>query len=168
MNDYICRIANKEDLLKRWDYLIKTHKGNGKWVTFKENAIRNFEKGNTITLYGLLNEEIICELTVYIKQEAFDGDISDPSGLLSDDMAYLAAFRTNKEYEGKGYFSKLYRFTENYLKEKGYTALSLGVGPEDVRDIEIYFHYGFKEYIKTTVEHDTEKDEYINFYKKRI
>jgi len=33
-------------------------------------------------------------------------------------MAYLAAFRTNKEYEGKGFFSKLYKFMENDLKEK--------------------------------------------------
>ncbi len=38
--------------------------------------------------------------------------------LLSDSMAYLAAFRTNKEYEGKGYFSKLYRFVESDLNGK--------------------------------------------------
>lgn len=53
-------------------------------------------------------------------------------------MAYLAAFRTNKEYEGKGYFSKLFKFAENNLKERGYKELSLGVGPEVVRNMEIY------------------------------
>jgi len=90
-------------------------------------------------------------------------------------MAYLAAFRTNKEYEGKGYFSKLYRFIENDLKEKGYNALCLGVGPEDVRNIKIYFHLGFIDYIKTLIEHNPLKEEtsgtkedVILFYKKKI
>lgn len=30
----------------------------------------------------------------------------------------------------------------------GYTELSLGVGPEAVRNIEIYFHLGYRDYIK--------------------
>ena len=90
-------------------------------------------------------------------------------------MAYLAAFRTNKEFEGKGYFSKLYNFVENDLKEKGYTELSLGVGPEAVRNIEIYFHLGFRNYIKTVIEYKPSEDDpskqeedVILFYKKKI
>ena len=90
-------------------------------------------------------------------------------------MAYLAAFRTNKEYEGKGYFSKLYKFVENDLKNRGYTELSLGVGPEAVRNIEIYFHLGFRDYIKTLIEYEISKDDplkkeedVILFYKKKI
>lgn len=175
MEQYMCRVANREELLKRWDYLIKIHHGNNSWVVFRENAIRNFDDGSTISYLGFLNDEIICELTAYIKPSAFEGDISNPSGLLSSDMAYLAAFRTNKEYEGKGYFSKLFKFAENDLKKRGYKELSLGVGPEAVRNMEIYFHYGFREYIKTTIEHDPPKDEFsipedefVNFYKKKI
>lgn len=83
-------------------------------------------------------------------------------------MAYLAAFRTNKEYERKGYFSKLYKFVEKDLLERGYTELSLGVGPEEVRNIEIYFHLGYRDYIKTVNEHSSEGDCYINFYKKKL
>lgn len=167
MDNYICKVASREELLKRWDYLIAIHTGNNIWVTFKENALRNFDDGSTISYLGFLNDEIICELTAYIKPSAFVGDISDPGGLLSDEMAYLAAFRTNKEYEGQGYFSKLLKFAENDLKERGYKELSLGVGPESVRNIEIYFHYGFREYIKTTIEYDPEED-VILFYKKQI
>ena len=168
MENFICKVANKEELIKRWDYLIKIHPNNNSWVVFRKNAIKNFDDGSTISYLGFLNDEIICELTAYIKPSAFIGDISEPSGLLSSDMAYLAAFRTNKEYEGKGYFSKLYKFAESDLKERGYTELSLGVGPEAVRNMEIYFHLGFREYIKTTIEHNSPKDEFINFYKKEI
>lgn len=121
-----------------------------------------------------MDDQIICEATAYIKESAFVGDISNSSGLLNDNMAYLAAFRTNKEYEGKGYFSKLYNFMEKDLKNRGYTELSLGVGPEAVRNIEIYFHLGFREYIKTVIEYEQSKDDdskqedVILFYKKRM
>ena len=55
----------------------------------------------------------------------------------------------------------------------GYTELSLGVGPEAVRNIEIYFHLGYRDYIKTTIEppkneFDIPEDEYCNFYKKHL
>ena len=133
--NYVCKIANRDELLKRWDYLIEIHPGNNKWVEFKENALKHFDEKSTISYLGFLNDKIICEITAYIKDSAFIGDISDSSGLLNDSMAYLAAFRTNKEFEGKGYFSKLYNFVENDLKEKGYTELSLGVGPEAVRNM---------------------------------
>lgn len=116
MDNFICKVATREELLKRWEYLVEIHPGNNDWVIYKENALRNYDDKNTISYLGIFNDKIICEATAYIKEEAFIGDISDPSGLLSDDMAYLAAFRTNKEYEGQGFFSKLYKFIENDLK----------------------------------------------------
>ncbi len=168
MDDYICKIANRNELLKRWDYLIEIHPGDNKWVKFKAKALKHFDENNTISYLGFLNNKIICEITAYIKNSAFAGDISEPSCLLSNNMAYLEAFRTNKEYEGKGYFSKLYRFVENDLKERGYTELALGVAPEAVRNMEIYFHLGFREYIKTLIEKKQNKQNVIIFYKKKI
>lgn len=174
MNNFSCKVATRDELLKRWEYLIKIHLGNNDWVRYKENAVRNYDNGSTISYLGFLDDQIICEATAYIKESAFVGDISNPSGLLNDNMAYLAAFRTNKEYEGKGYFSKLYNFMEKDLKNRGYTELSLGVGPEAVRNIEIYFHLGFREYIKTVIEYEQSKDDdlkqedVILFYKKRM
>ena len=175
MDNFVCKVANRDELLKRWEYLIKIHPGNNKWVEFKKNALKHYDEESTISYLGFLNDEIICEATAYIKESAFIGDINEPSGLLSDSMAYLAAFRTNKEYEGKGYFSKLYKFMENDLKNRGYSELSLGVGPEADRNIEIYFHLGFREYIKTVIEYEPSKDDpsikeedVILFYKKKI
>lgn len=174
MNNFSCKVATRDELLKRWEYLIKIHPGNNDWVRYKENAVRNYDNGSTISYLGFLDDQIICEATAYIKESAFVGDISNPSGLLNDNMAYLAAFRTNKEYEGKGYFRKLYNFMEKDLKNRGYTELSLGVGPEAVRNIEIYFHLGFREYIKTVIEYEQSKDDdlkqedVILFYKKRM
>ena len=106
MSNYVCKVASRDELLKRWNYLVKIHSDNNSWVVFKENTIRNFDANNIIVYYGLLDDNIICEMTAYIKPDAFIGDIEDSEGLYSDTMAYLAAFRTDKEYEGNGYFAR--------------------------------------------------------------
>ena len=43
--------------------------------------------------------------------------MQNKENLIGDKKAYLTAFRTNKEYEGEGYFSKLYKFMEKDLKK---------------------------------------------------
>ena len=67
--------------------------------------------------YGILNETIISEATAFIS------NTDDTNSLVNEYTAYLSAFRTRKEYQGKGYFSKLYKFMEDDLKSRGYTTL---------------------------------------------
>lgn len=174
MDNFICKIANRDDIIKRMDYLINTHPNNNVWVEAKEMALRGYDEQSKIMYIGILNDEIICEATAYIKESAFIGDIKEPEQLLSNTMAYLSAFRTNKEYEGKGYFGKLYKFMENDLYERGYTEFCLGVKPRNVRNMEIYFHLGFREYVKSIVEYEVAKNDklkkemvVINYFKKK-
>lgn len=164
MNNYVCKVADRDELIRRWKYLVEIHPVNNIWEKFKDNALNNFDNDNTISYVGILNGEIICELTAYIKEEAFIDDIDDCEDLLSEDRCYLAAFRTNKEHEGNGYFSLLFDYVVEDLKSRGYKELSLGVSPEEVRNMEIYFHLGFRDYIKST----TQDNELILFYKKDI
>ena len=56
-----------------------------------------------------------------------------------------------------------------YLKNKGYTVLTLGVEPEEIRNKEIYKHYGFVEHIKNAKEvypDGTEID--VEYYGKKL
>ena len=71
MDNYICKRGNKEDLLKRWNYLVDIHPGNNSWIVFRENNIRNFDNNYIIRYYGILNDKVICEITAYIRPEAF-------------------------------------------------------------------------------------------------
>ena len=175
MDNFVCKIANRDDIVKRMDYLIESHPDNNEWVKAKENALRGYDEGSKIMYIGLLNDEIVCEATAYIKYSAFVGDIDDPEGLLSDTMAYFSGFRTNKEHEGKGYFGKLYKFMENDLIERGYKEFCLGVKPRNVRNMEIYFHLGFEEFVRTRIEYEPSKEDNsktelvaINYFKKTI
>ena len=32
MDNFICKVAIREELLKRWEYLINIHQGNNDWI----------------------------------------------------------------------------------------------------------------------------------------
>ena len=172
---YICKIANYEELIEKCDYEINRHPGNAVWTHSKQIAIDGFNNQSKIMYIGKLDDEIICEATAIIKEIGFKDDIKNTENLLSNDRVYLSAFRTNKEYEGKGYFKQLFNYMINDLKNKGYKEACLGVEPSEVRNLQIYFHVGFTNYIKTTIETMPAPnpslppiEEIVSFYYKKI
>ena len=70
---------------------------------FPKNLER-FKNGEIIPYYGFLNGECICEATAMINPSI----VQNSEGLVGEGIVYLSAFRTNKEYQGQGYFSKLF------------------------------------------------------------
>lgn len=165
MENYICKIATVDEMNRRWDYMISNASKKENWSTWKIENIRNYKMNKIIPYYGILNGEIICEATAVV-----DGDIvKNSDGLVNDTTVYLTGFRTNKEYENKGYFSKLYKFMEDDLKSKGYIFLTLGVEPNEVRNKAIYKHYGFIEHIKNDKEYYPDVTEIVvEYYGKKI
>ena len=98
-----------------------------------------------------------------------DTDMQNKEGLIGEDKAYLTAFRTNKEYENQGYFSKLYKFVESNLNSKGFKSLTLGVEPKEIRNIQIYFNWGFTKYIKTGFcKYANGEVAIVNYYEKEL
>ena len=145
MDNYICKIASIKEMQEKWDYEIK-RKGQDKsnWIKWKKENIDSYKKGCIIPYYGILNGKIICEATVHLEAKT----VQNSDNLIGNKCVYLSAFRTNKEYQGKGYFSKLFHFMLDDLKKRGYEYVTLGVEPLEERNKEIYKHYGFTDYIK--------------------
>lgn len=162
---YKCVIADKNLIIKKWDEEIEKHNNSLNFKKFKEESLNNL---NTRIVYmGLLNGKIITECTAIISID--DLNMQNKDNLVGEKTAYLTAFRTNKEFENKGYFSKLYKFMEDDLKQKGFTTLTLGVEPSETRNIQIYFNWGFVNYIKTSFERYPNGDEIlVNYYKKDL
>lgn len=79
--------------------------------------------------------------------------VQNSTGLVDRHTVYLSAFRTISKFQGKGYFSKLFHFMIDDLRQKGFTKATLGVEPIEVKNKEIYTHYGFTEYIKSGKEY---------------
>jgi len=171
MKKYKCLIADLEMINKKWDKEIEDHHNSIQWIEFKNISIKN--RNTRIVYMGVLNDEIITEATAIISED--DLDMQNKDKLVGNKTAYLTAFRTNKHYEGRGYFSKLYKYMENDLKIKGFQKLTLGVEPCEVRNMQIYFKWGYVNFIKTAfeiypLENNADEPEkvMVNYYSKKL
>ena len=145
---YICKIATLDEMNEKWDYEINKAKDKSNWIIWKKDNIERFKNKYIIPYYGLLDGKIICEATAAINPCI----VQNSENLVDDTTAYLMAFRTNKEYQNQGYFSKLYNFMIDDLKSKGYKKVTLGVEPEEEKNKIIYKKYGFTNLIKISTE----------------
>lgn len=148
MKEYICKIASLDEMEAKWNYEISNHKNNENRIIWKNEAIERFKNGQSITYYGVLNGKIISEATAMFDKSI----VQNGENLVDKNTAYLCAFRTVKKHQGKGYFSKLFRFMIDDLKDRSYTKVTLRVGPSDKKNLAIYQKYGFSEYIKSAQE----------------
>ena len=145
---YICKIATVEEVSKMFDLKIEhaddkiEMENQKKW---KQDAINDIKTNSRIVYHGILDGKAICEATAAIEKEKFQNS----NGLIDDETAYLLAFRTDDEYQGQGYFSKLFNFMIDDLKKRGYKKVTVGVEPEETKNKNIYNHYGFTKHIKT-------------------
>ena len=76
----------------------------------------------------------------------------------------MNAFRIDKEYEGKGHISKLVKMAEHYAKERGVKYLTIGSEAKESRNLAIYLHFGYSDFIMS----DIEDDELVLYYGKKI
>ena len=143
---YVCKIASMEEMEQKWNYEIAQHSEKGNWIVWKSEAIESAKAGRSIPYYGILDGTVICEATAVL-----NSDFGQACGK-SARTVELCAFRTIKEYRGKGYFSKLITFLQEDLKRKGYRQAIVGVEPEEKRNREIYHHWGFTEKVGTGTE----------------
>ena len=149
MDNYVCKIATIEEMNTKWDYEIDNATSDkDNWIIWKRENIERFQKGLIIPYYGFLNGKIICECTAALNPSI----VQNSDNLVDEKTAYLTAFRTIKEYEGKGYFSKLFKFMIQDLKNRGYEKATLGVEPDETKNKTIYFNYGFNKHIKDSKE----------------
>jgi ribosomal protein S18 acetylase RimI-like enzyme len=145
---YKCKIANEKEMNEKWDYEIDTNEDKDNWIIWKEKAIKCFKHGAQIPYYGILDGKIISEATASLSPDI----VQNGKELVDDKTAYLTAFRTIKEYQGQGYFSKLFKYMINDLKSRGYTRVTVGVEPTELTNKAIYKKYGFTNFIKTSIE----------------
>ena len=101
----------------------------------------NIETGNAV-FWTVENEgELIGELYVFYNLD--DKDFAD-----GKNTAYLCAFRIREDFRGKGIGTALLREVLARLKAAGFTRATIGVGPEEERNIKLYRNQGFVTKIK--------------------
>lgn len=167
-NNYVCKKASLEEIKIRWDNEIKRHPNNIMYTIARQEYIDEAKKSTRITYIGLLNDNIICDATAIIKPEGIQNESQSKENLVSQTRCYLCGIRTNKEYENQGYFSRLYNYIEKDLVSRGFKEIALSVDVSKTRNLLIYFHLGYTNYIRTETITNNNSTYIFNYYYKKI
>ncbi|MBQ7336592.1 MAG: GNAT family N-acetyltransferase [Clostridia bacterium] len=157
------RKATEQDMESIWNRSIADHPGDSRWVKWKEQYIAYHQSGRAATFVAVCDGCPVGEGTLLFSAEC--GAIRGRT-VLADNrcIANVNALRIQKEYEGQGHISAMMRRMEDYAIKQGYTRLTIGVEAKETRNLAIYLHWGYDEFIMS----ETEDDELVLYYAKKI
>lgn len=149
--NYVYKKSDLTDLEKIWDKNINEHKYDKRWIKWKKEMIKNNAESKAATFVISCDNELIGEGTVLFSPKC--KAVRNRKKLCDGkDTANLNALRIQKEYEGKGHISKLVKEIEKYALSAGYSYLTIGVEAKETRNLAIYLHWGYNEFIMSAKE----------------
>lgn len=153
------RKASLEDLERLWDHHIADNPGDDRYLRWKTQFISRNRNGEAATFVTVADGESVGEVTLEYRQ-------SGNRAILADGRrtGYVGALRIRKEFEGLGYVSNMMKHMEAYAREKGFSRLTIGVEAAETRNLGIYLHWGYDEFVMSEVEDGT----LILFYAKSL
>lgn len=157
------RKATPEDLEQIWDMNIADNLGNDRWRMWKRTYISYNQSGDAYTFVIVYDGIPVGEGTLIFSPEC--GAVSGRTALADNKTtANINALRIRKEHEGKGYISALVHMMESYAAEHGYTFLTIGVEARETRNLEIYLHWGYDEFVTT----ENQEGQLVLYYRKKL
>lgn len=145
------RIASREELERIWDWNIAENAGDERWVDWKKEYIGYNLHGEALTFLVSDAGVPIGEGTLILSPvcNAIAGRLSLCDG---KETANINALRIRKEWEGKGHISQLMQEIECYARNHKIAKLTIGVEAKETRNLAIYLHWGFMEFLFSEVE----------------
>lgn len=141
-------------LEKIWDYNIANNPDEPDWVRWKREYIGYNADGMAKTFMVLADGEPVGEGTLILSPEC-KAVIGRPALADGKTTANVNALRIRKEFEGQGHISRMMRAMEEYAKSIGITRLTIGVEAAETRNLAIYLHWGYTDFVCSTGEDGT-------------
>lgn len=142
----IYRIATKEDLTRLWKKNVDRHPSDPRWAQWAKEYIAYNETGQAVTFAVVLDGEPVGEATLLLSPEcgAIEGRLCLADGKA---VGNVNALRIEKPWEGQGHISRLVGVLEQYAREHGVTELTIGVDAWETRNLAIYLHWGYDQFV---------------------
>ena len=157
------RIATREDLESLWDINIAANPGDDRWIRWKDEYIELNRVGKGVTFAVVIDGMPVGEGTLLLSPDC--GAIAGRRELADGaSVANVNALRIIKAHEGKGHISALMRLMERWALMHGYHRLTIGVDARETRNLAIYLHWGYREFI----EGGPEDGELVLYYAKDL
>ena len=160
---YIYRKATSNELERIWEKNIADNPGDRRWIVWKNEAIENNKANKSTTFVVLCDNEPIGEGSLLFSPncKAIEGRLELSNNI---SIANINALRIQKSHEGQGHISKLMNEIENYSVQCGYSYLTIGVEASETRNLAIYLHWGYTEFVKSEIEENV----LVLYYRKTL
>ena len=157
------RRATPQDLEHLWNANIAENPDDPNWLNWKREYISHNQTGKGYTFTVVIEGEPVGEGTLLFSPDcsaiAGRADLADGSA-----TANINALRIRKAHEGQGHISTLVRLMEAYAAEHGITRLTIGVEAKETRNLAIYLHWGYTDFVT----HAIEDGELVLYYAKNL
>ena len=143
---FLYKKATTDDLEKLWAKNIADNPDDARYIRWRQEFIANNTSGAAATFVIDHDGTPVGEGTLLLSPDckAIRGRTVLCDGKTS---ANINALRVWPEYEGQGHISKLIKAMENYAKSIGLTRLTIGVEPCESRNLGIYLHWGYDQFL---------------------
>lgn len=147
------RIASTNELNKWWDKRIAKSPNDNSWVAWKKTFVDENLSGKRKTFFAFDQSKYIGQCTLLFE--------SSDKVMTGNKKAEIIKLELIKKYRGKGLATKIYEFVKAYAKSVGIKTLTIGVEPCEVRNMQIYFHWGFTNFLQCVTETYPPKNENV-------
>jgi len=166
--------ATPDTLELHWNTEIAENLGDARYIAWKQDYMHENASGKYKTFYAFDDAKIIGQVTLVLHPDTMELD-GQTELANNDDIAHICGLRVYKEYEGKSIASGLMRYIYNWARGHGIRYMTIGVEPHETRNVEIYTHWGFAEFVKEVIEkypprneNDSGEEVLVHYYKKKI
>ncbi len=159
----VYHIAEKGELARLWEKNVAGHPGDPRWAKWAREYTAYNENGMGITFAAVLEGEPVGEATLLLSPAcgAVEGRLALADG---KSVGNVNALRMEKKWEGQGHMSRLMEVLENCAREWGLTALTIGVDAWETRNLGIYLHWGYREFVMA----QEEDGDLVLYYRKNL
>lgn len=158
------RKATLEDLNRAWDYQKAQNPDDPRIQRWRDSYISRNIHNRAATYVAVIDDVPVGEVTLDYYAEAYGNPEIRPKLADGKTTAYVTALRIRKEYEGNGYISRLMGFLEEDARKTGFTCLTIGVEAAESRNLGIYLHWGYDQFLVS----EEDCGELVLFYAKNL
>lgn len=160
---FTCETASPEKLKEIWDYNIAVNSDDPRWIRWGREAMDDNLSGRTQTFLVHKDNTPVGEGTLIFDPacSAIRGRTDLADGITT---ANVNALRIQKPYENQGHISAMMKLMEQYARDHGFTRITIGVEAKEARNLAIYLHWGYTDFIR----HEIEDGELVLYYGKCI
>lgn len=155
--------ADLTDLERIWNRHIADNPEDPRYLRWKKQFIDDNLRGAAATFVVTDADEPVGEGTLLLSPDcrAIRGRTCLCDGKTSGN---INALRIREKFEGKGHISALMKEMEAYARSIGITRLTIGVEAAETRNLGIYLHWGFDQFLL----HEVEDGELVLYYGKDL